>query len=325
MTTSTSRSTRSLRFAIVLLALTLAAAACDDGGNDGPGAGDTSADTSTGTDTTGTDTTGSDTSGEDVADDTTTTDDTADASPDSTQPDATTEDTQMPGDTTMPDTTPDTCNPLTGSGCATGEKCAVSNQAPWAGCIPLGPEGVAVGQPCTLTQAGDPCVAGAQCVGLQGEQSAFCRSICDIVAQTGCTGADACIIAPAQDAPYGFCGEIPMSDCDPVAQTGCPANQACIAARNASNGQIINTCIPAGQRTHGQECDPREVASSCAAGALCVGVQSGGTTQQRCAQYCDEMAAENGCPAPGVCQDGAAIGLDAASGFSNVGLCGIAQ
>lgn len=69
------------------------------------------------------------------------------------------------------------CNPLTQTGCATGEKCAWINDGGngRTGCTPAGT--IAVGCACSTGVAGttgyDDCVGGSQCVG------GTCRAICD--------------------------------------------------------------------------------------------------------------------------------------------------
>jgi hypothetical protein len=81
------------------------------------------------------------------------------------------------------DSGPDVCNPLTQTGCNSGEKCTWINDQDdppigHVGCAPEAAAPKAIGEKCTAPPAGpmgyDDCAKGAVC--LSGE----CKQICDI-------------------------------------------------------------------------------------------------------------------------------------------------
>ena len=162
---------------------------------------------------------------------------------------------------------PPTCNPITHSTCAPGERCVRVHLTPDTGELRCVANGTAAdGAACAIGADGpltgfDDCVRGSVCV------AGTCARVCDLEVATSC-GADTCVrysalFANADDTePAGAC----VPGCDVVSQlrrdgSSCGAGEGCFltaegggicasASRTLTHGQVIvgtvflNSCAP---------------------------------------------------------------------------------
>ncbi len=225
------------------------------------------------------------------------------------------------------------CNPLTQSGCASGNKCTWIQVADSpetlgrVGCVANGT--VAAGGTCTQGAVGDQtgfdnCQAGLVCI------SNVCQDICGFDGSPAAPCADgyhctryANLFANGSDDPVaGAC----TLGCDPITQlrsddTPCPASQGCYLL--TSSTETIGVCAGAGSLGHGQTITGSTFANSCLPGHM-PRRKDQATTTNECGALCrptdvfqgNNVASEGGV-SPDTCESkGAAVPADATSGES---------
>jgi hypothetical protein len=215
------------------------------------------------------------------------------------QPDAaTTPDATKPGDQANRNdapTTPDSgpvgpCDPFSGAGCPSDEKCtALYDDSKLAlGCGSK--EGdKSEGDECAPTpesgtQTGDDCGDGLACFNLKGEPYK-CHRICPTsgTAHACPTGRICSLTFPSFPglAGYGFC----EPSCKPLEQSGCASGEACyLSAKGAG-------CKAAGSAKIGDTCDPSKL-NDCEPGSTCVTGLSNGN---RCLAFCSTSGGSPSC------------------------------
>lgn len=183
------------------------------------------------------------------------------------------------------------CNPVTNTGCMTGQACVGLTTTQ---CVPAG-----AGGPGTACMDSTDCREGLACLG-ESAGNSTCQRLCcgegdDERCRTGPSGQPgARCNGGIRDSSLFFC-TVPTR-CD-VFEQNCPAGRACTVT--AADG--TTDCYPAGTPTAGQPCGGTG-GMNCAAGAVCL-VQMG-STQGMCYRYCDPAAAgtPRGCLAGNTCQ-----------------------
>ncbi|WP_428264011.1 hypothetical protein [Haliangium sp.] len=173
------------------------------------------------------------------------------------------------------------CDPLTGDGCAVGEKCSlrVEREQPYRAVVECVADGdVAPGGACGFGDPGpsgtDDCRAGSFCL------DGACQRVCDL-AVSGCA-AGACIRYEGvfEGRGLGVC----TPACAPLAgdgdgDGGCGEGRGCYLALDTG----VATCHPVGSATQDQVCG---FIDSCAPGLGCVLSAPGGDGSV-CTAMCD--------------------------------------
>jgi hypothetical protein len=156
------------------------------------------------------------------------------------------------------------CDPLTNSGCGSGQKCTAlqSNGQLALGCDAVGSK--KEGDTCSQTtdngvQTGDDCASGLACFATQAG-SATCHRMCTPTG-TGnvCPSTEICSLAAPGLDTIEFCRA--TTTCAPLTQTGCTSTQACYFS---STGAI---CAQEGSGKPGDACAN---ANDCAKGSTCI-------------------------------------------------------
>ncbi len=166
------------------------------------------------------------------------------------------------------------CNPLDGSGCATGQNCVWLAPTNATQCFTLG--GRVLEQPCNLQVQN--CGPGFTCAPVQGSVDGICRRVCSLpggglecASLVGASPAYSC--APVNGATYGLClGQMNLS-CNPLTNP-CPGGQVCSLL--LSSGP---QCERAGTVALGGACSRM---SMCAPGGTCVDLGSGAECYSAC-------------------------------------------
>jgi hypothetical protein len=200
----------------------------------------------------------------------------------------------------------DLCNPLTQTGCASGEKCTwivdaadATSSVGHIGCAPTGPREDA----CTRNPPGltgyDDCVEGKYCAGPATGGTGVCEALCDLGGSAlACGPGEQCHHENGVFGPAGMRSEagLCVATCDPLADNnflgatgdnrtgsacgsgGFPSGsgflyaQGCYGLPDDIIGQFIWTCMPqrAYSRVHRAQCDVTQHAgdmASCASGS----------------------------------------------------------
>lgn len=195
------------------------------------------------------------------------------ATPDAAVADASPPDAALPDGATADSGTPgSSCNPVSQTGCAFGQKCAVivDQLSPFIGHVGCAADGAdAIGEACTEASAvgtADSCMAGGECY------NELCHQICTTVS-------DSCSDGTCQTFVDGLGNPLPtelcLFSCDPLAQDCAAANEGCYLARAA-------VCVRSGTAAIGAPCT---YANNCVEGAICIG--SPGTCRALCGPFRD--------------------------------------
>jgi hypothetical protein len=201
----------------------------------------------------------------------------------------------------------DPCDPFTGSGCSSSQKCTAiqSGSTLGLGCGSTGSK--AEGDPCTPTADGDDCGDKLACIRVNPDPNYTCQRICPLSGTTNpCPGTETCATQVrdfSASTGLAFCHA--TTSCLPIEQTGCPANQACYYADKVG---AICAPVPSQQVQPGSTCVH---ANDCAAGSTCQTIGATGT----CFSFCSTTDS-GACPSGMTCS-----ALNGASDEPHLGTC----
>lgn len=201
--------------------------------------------------------------------------------PDGSAPDASVPaDAAGMADAAVPD--PDSCDPVSNTGCADDEKCSflVESESPLTGrttCVPAG--NVPPGGACTRGPAGetgyDNCAGNASCV------AGTCQEICLDEPDSCSVENEACFLQPpaySDREGVGLC----LPSCDPVAQD-CPAGEGCYLDAASGDSACATPVTESGMQ--GDDC---QFQNACQIGYGCVlNNDPVAPTGLSCAFFCD--------------------------------------
>jgi hypothetical protein len=190
------------------------------------------------------------------------------------------------------------CNPLTSTGCQSGEQCYLDSTG--LSCAPYGT--VADGGTCKYV---NDCGLGSICAGV-----GTCHPLCATAGSSlTCSGTATCIpLTQSGGVPVGYnlgvC--IPPDNCNYITNSGCTSGDACFPTSNGKQ------CAPAGKVGVGGACSSL---NDCSAGYLCTGTSTASTCKKRC-----DTTDSSTCPGGQTC--GAVVtGTPAVPIGENFGVC----
>lgn len=189
------------------------------------------------------------------------------------------------------------CDPVTNSGCASGEKCATVNEpGGWFGlaCVPLVAEPVGTNELCDRPDGisgVDTCDVGNFCAywGLPYSVSTQRQCLRSCAATSDCAANQACMTFSMTIPSNGVC----VDTCDPFAEDACGEDLHCIAERLDVDGRVPWSCHRIRTSQRDETC--RVGFDDCAEGLMC-GYDADGFA--RCGEPCDDA---HTCPESRTC------------------------
>jgi hypothetical protein len=202
------------------------------------------------------------------------------------------------------DAGPSECNPVAGSGCPSGEKCAIGTDhgAPREICFPIAASPVPEGGSCMSVmmgaRVGDNCAAGLSCTVYVGE-GAKCRRPCFM--RNDCAIGSACIVSTVSNTIETPDGSTPLilrtchrdDGCDPVVQDKCTSGTSCYMSLPDDAGRV-GVCLTPGTKMRGATCG---TLTDCAPGFRCDDFGF-------CRRLCYYETSSGGTPTTGLCPAG---------------------